>query len=125
MEIKTFLSNAIENEPVDETIRAIERAYEPLKISSREAKCLVSAMQDDPIFFDDDSFYRLLSIQEVLDAETDMNVDFREMKILPCIDCGENDYISYDFEKCSWCKFNIAEEFKYATKNSIFEYFNK
>lgn len=124
MKIIQFLTRVIERQNANDNLKVVEQRFFPLKISNKEAQKLVCAAQPEPIFFDDNNFYRLLSLQEILDAESDMNVPFKKIGVLPLIDCGDNDFLSYDFKNYNWCKFNIVEEFKYSTKKSILDYFN-
>ena len=122
MEIKVFINNALKADYNNSVLKRIENKFGP--VTNDEAKRIISSVQNtDPIFFDDDYFYRLLSLEEILDADADMNVDFESLKIIPLIDLGENDYISFDIKGDTWCKFNIAEEFEYAKKTSIMDYF--
>ena len=71
------------------------------------------------IFFEDGS--RMLSYEEIMDAEHDLHVAFRSMKILPLADCGENNFIVYHYEDDIWSKFNIVDETVFKKKNTIFE----
>lgn len=124
MNIIQFLTEVIERQNLNENLKVIEQRFFPLKISNDEAQKLVCAVQSEPVFFNDDNFYRLLALQEILDAESDMNVLFKKIGVLPLIDCGDNDYLSYDFKKYNWCKFNIVEEFKYSSRKSVLDFFN-
>jgi hypothetical protein len=123
MKINDFLVNVFNEKVINDNVKIIEKRYFPFKISAEELKYLVSSLHNEPIFFEDANFYRLLALQEILDAENDMNVDFKRIGILPCIDCGDNDFIAYDFSEYCWCKFNISEEFKYSKKQTIFGFF--
>mgnify|MGYP001034079650 FL=1 len=62
----------------------------------------------EPVFLDDGS--RILSYDEIVDAEKDLHVAFKKMGILPLVDCGENDFIVYHFVDKSFSKFNIVDE---------------
>ena len=86
-----------------------------------EVACLVSNL-DETVFFDNDSFIRLLSFQELIDAETDMNVMFCEKGIVPFFDLGDNDYLVYDLKKKMWCKYNIVDEVAFSSKTKLSEY---
>lgn len=86
-----------------------------------QVESVVSAL-DETLFFENDSFVRLLSLQEVLEAETDMNVELVYNGILPLFDLGDNDYLSFDFTKGMWCKFNIVDELGFSYKSSLTEY---
>ncbi len=122
--IVEFLTKVNEKQDINKNLNVVEKKFSPLKISSGEAQKLVCAVQSEPIFFDDDNFYRLLSLHEILDAESDMKISFKKLGVLPLIDCGDNEFLCYDLKNHNWCKFNIADEFKYSTKKSIFDYFN-
>ena len=74
---------------------------------------------DESIFFDDD--YRILSYQEILDAESDLHVNFKDKGIIPIADCGENDFVVYHFIDNSWSKFNINDEVIFKRRATIEE----
>ncbi len=73
----------------------------------------------ETVFLDDDK--RVLSYDEIVDAEKDLHVNFKEKGMIPLIDCGDNDFIVYDFNDSSWFKFNIVDEAVFKRKNSIYE----
>ena len=63
---------------------------------------------------------RILSVDEILDTNNDLQVDFVSLQLIPLIDCFDNDYICYDLENESWTMFNIVEEIKFKqTKNLV------
>ena len=74
---------------------------------------------DEPVFFDDD--YRILSLDEIVDAENDLHVDFKIKGIIPIVDCGENDFIVYLYNENIWAMFNIIDEIVYNKKESLDE----
>ena len=63
---------------------------------------------NESIFFDDDC--RMLSFDEIVDAEKDLHVDFKGKGIIPLVDCGENDFVVYHFKDGIWSKFNIIDK---------------
>lgn len=81
-----------------------------------EIKKMVS-YSEETIFFDDD--YRTLSVPEIVDAETDLHIDFIKRGLIPIVDCGENDFIVYHFETKTWSKFNIVDESVFKKRNSL------
>lgn len=123
MRIRQFINGILDEKVSNDNLKVVKERYPSLNLSSEELKYLLSAMKDEPIFFDDEEFYRLLSIQELLDAEEDMNVGFEKIAIIPLIDCGDNDFVSFDSISSKWCKYNIAEEFEFSVKNSLRELF--
>lgn len=70
-------------------------------------------------FFDDDT--RVMSFDEILDAENDLHVAFHLKGMIPVMDCGENDFIVYHFSDNSWSKFNIVDETMFRKGSSIEE----
>lgn len=73
----------------------------------------------EAIFFDDG--VRILSFEEIIDAEKDLHVEFARKGIIPIADCGENDFIVYHFNDNIWSKFNIVDESVFKKKKSIDE----
>ena len=64
---------------------------------------------NESVFFDDDDM-RILSFAEMVDAEQDLHIDFKSKKLMPIADCGDNDFIVYDYANNVWAKFNIVDE---------------
>lgn len=83
-----------------------------------EIKQVVS-YSEESIFFDDK--YRTLSISEIIDADSDLHVDFTKRGMIPIIDCGENDFIIFSFESDIWFKFNIVDESIFKKRHSLSE----
>lgn len=73
----------------------------------------------EPVFLDDGS--RILSYDEIVDAEKDLHIAWKEKGMLPLVDCGENDFIVYHFGDRVWSKFNIVDETVFKKKSSIEE----
>ena len=122
MKALDYINNALSGGKVNSSALAkIEAKYGA--VANDEAKRVLASVKGSAVFFDDDGFYKLLSLDEIIDASDDMNVDFVAIGIIPIIDAGENDYISFDKNENAFCRFNIAEEFKYAKRNSILDCF--
>ena len=66
----------------------------------------------------------ILSYAEIVDAEKQLHVAFKDKGMIPLIDCGENDFIVYHFEKEIWSKFNIVDETVFAKRNSVEDILN-
>ena len=90
---------------------------------NEEASIAFSVPDDEPMFFSTVDFARMLSWQEILDASSDMCVDFATHGIIPLIDMGDNDYISYNALEQKWCRFNIVDEISFDRKDHLKEYF--
>ncbi|MDU6340446.1 MAG: hypothetical protein E6583_03860 [Clostridium sp.] len=81
----------------------------------------IISFSEDTIIFDDE--WRMLSFSEIIEAEQDLHVDFVKMDIIPLVDCGENNFIVYDFEDKMWSKFNIIDECFFKKKAMFNELF--
>lgn len=79
------------------------------------------SFSEESIFFDDG--WRTLSFSEIIEAEKDLHIGFAAMKLIPVVDCGENDFIVYHFDDDTWSKFNIIDECVFKKKNSLAELF--
>ena len=71
------------------------------------------------VFFEDG--YRTLSTDEIQNAQSDLHIDFISLSIIPVIDCGENDFIVYNFSQNTWSKFNITDECIFKKRTSLLE----
>lgn len=72
---------------------------------------------EEPVFLEDG--YRVLSYAEIIDAEKDLHIGFKGMSIIPLVDCGENDFVVYNFNDNIWSKFNIIDETFFKKKNKL------
>ena len=73
---------------------------------------------DETVFLDDS---RVLSYNEVVNAEKDLHVSFKDKGIIPLVDCYDNDFIVYHFKDKIWSKFNIVDETVFKKKDSLEE----
>lgn len=112
---KEFLNNLVNVKTDEEKIRGVVSAFSA-DLPDVITKLISNA--GEPVFLDDGS--RILSYDEIVDAENDLHVAFKEIGILPLVDCGENDFIVYHFIDKSWSKFNIVDETVFK-KGSTFE----
>lgn len=81
----------------------------------------IISYSQESIFLEND--WRILSLNEILDASEDLHADFAGLKILPLIDTGDNDFIVYRFENATWAKFNIIDECFFKNKNCLDDFF--
>lgn len=82
-------------------------------------KRIVSNSNDDPIFLENE--IRVLSLPEIIHAESELHVDFKEKGIIPLFDCGNNDFIVYHFKEKIWSKFNIIDEISFKKEENLNE----
>ncbi len=85
---------------------------------SPECKRVLSFNEGGEIF-DDDDIRRLMSTSEILSASQELHVDFPAVGIVPVVDCGDNDFAAYNFNKGKWCKYNIVENCMFSEKASF------
>ena len=78
----------------------------------------ILSLYSTPILFNEKE-YRTLSLNEVLHAEEDNNIPFKSKKIIPIIDCGNNDIIAYNGNQKVWCMYNILDEIIFNEENSF------
>lgn len=119
MNLKDILSN-ITSLPIDHMFFSLlEDLY---KTSISEDLKRVLSISKETAFYEDAPLLRGLSYDEILNASSDMAVDFLSKQILPVFDVGDNDFIVYDLvEKC-WYMFNIVDEVKFAKADFLTEY---
>lgn len=99
--------NSLPSQIIDEEkVKRIEELYQ-CHISD-DVKRIVSNC-DDTLFFDDDDC-RVLSFEEIIDAEQDLQVDFVKNHMIPLFDCFDNDFIVYRTDSHSWTMYNIVDQ---------------
>lgn len=65
---------------------------------------------------------RILSYDEILDATTELHVDFVAKKLVPIADCGDNDFVVYHLKDKVWSKYNIIEDCSFKRKEKFEDY---
>jgi len=114
MTTKEFIDN-IQNFKVDvKKVSFIEKMY---GADLPEVVKLIISNCDATIFIDND--IRVLSFPEITEAEKDLHVDFKSKNIIPIFDCGNNDFIVYNYKRNKWSKFNIIDEVLFKIKDRL------
>ncbi len=109
--------NIISNIETDKSkIERIETLYNR-KLPDQLQKIISNS--SETVFLDDNT--RILSFDEIADAETDLHISFSKKGMIPVADCGENDFIVYHFDDADWSKFNIVDESIFKRKASLDE----
>lgn len=80
----------------------------------------VVSYNSEPVFVDGNRF---ISFNEIVYATEDLHVEFQKEKVIPVVDCMDNDFISYDYENQVWVKFNIIDKVKFDKRNTLEAYF--
>lgn len=108
MEITTkeFLSKIKTININESKIRQIEKIYGSIP---KEVQKIISS-SSRTIFFSNKDGYRTLSISEIIDAEKDMQINFVKEKMIPIIDCSDNDFIVFHTDTKTWSKYNVDDD---------------
>ena len=64
---------------------------------------------------------RIMSLEEIKEAEHDLHVDFVKKGFLPIADCGDNDFIIYHLQEKIWSKYNIVDDVVFKRRESLEE----
>lgn len=120
MNLKSQLSKLTDITINEQAVAKIEMEYDAFL--PNEVRRIIS-LHENSISYDDFSLLRGLSYAEIIDAPSDMSVDFIDKKILPLFDLGDNDYVVYDFGEQCWYKFNIADDVKFSKTMTLADYF--
>jgi hypothetical protein len=116
MKLKEAL-NKVDDASIDQaSVSKVEEKY-GIKLLPEFRKLL--SISRDTTTLEDKSIFRILSLAEILDASDDMAVDFVSRGLVPVIDVGDNDYITFDFRNQTWCLFNIVDEIAFGAKDSV------
>ena len=111
---RDYLSH-LETVAIDKAkVSQLEKKYDCI-FPQRIAKIISSA--SETIFFDDDG--RILSFNEMIDAENDLHTEFVKLGLLPLVDCGENDFIVFHVKDDAYSVFNIIEACDFRRKDSL------
>lgn len=105
MTITEYLYDVVKSSVEMRKVKKIERIYG--KINNVLVKKILSHA-DKTTFLDDN--WRVLAYDEIQQADDDLHVNFRDRKLLPLIDSGDNNFIVYHLAEDIWSKFNIVDE---------------
>lgn len=84
----------------------------------------IFSVSQESIFFSGLDFCRLLSLEEVQNAEKQLHINFIEKKIIPIFDTGDNNFIVFNIKDSSWAKFNIVDEILYFSNRTFKDILN-
>lgn len=115
--IKDFFKNLSEKDDYNpQKVLRIENAF-GCRVSALCAKIL--SYQESALFFDSKSFLKLLSYEEIIDAEKELQVPFSTLKLIPIFDVGDNDFICFNGRAGCWCIFNVVDELTYKDNQQL------
>jgi hypothetical protein len=116
MNTHDFLNQSAEQSINESVVNSLEQHYG--KIFEEHLRKVLS-INPNGGFIESDDILRLLSHREILNANTELGVDFVRLSLVPVLDTGDNDYIAYDTEGNTWCKFNIVDSIKYLQHHTL------
>ena len=96
-----------------------KRRFPDLNIDNKQVQSLINKMEKDSVFFNEGGFFRLVSLEELLKADVELGVDIKNTRALPIIDCSDNIFIAFDFDKKQWCRLDISDDRKFSYSHSI------
>ena len=121
MKFKPFL-NKYTTAPIDEKkVAKVVKAYG--WDIPEELQHFISACKRE-IFVENDSFsadFKVLSLDEIIDAETDLGIDFRALKMIPVIDCYDNQFLVYQMDKRNWGLYSMDDDIIFDENESMEE----
>lgn len=93
------------NYPIDQKkVDAVQKKY-GAKLPETVQKLISGA--DGPVFLDGSC--RVLSFEEIMDADDIMHMNFTVSGIVPLVDCYDNDFIVYHIPGDCYSMFNIVD----------------
>ncbi len=116
MTSKQYVLEVIGTKDNKDRIEKLEGIY---KTSFPDILRNIISAADESQFFDNDT--RMLSFDEMVDAENDLHVEFSKLRIFPIMDCGENDFIVYHIDTKNWSMFNINDEISFKNRDLLEE----
>lgn len=85
-----------------------------------EVKRLIKFLESE--FYDYKNIkLRILGVEEILNANKELDINFFEMNVIPLIDIMDNDFICYDLENEKFIIYNIIDEIVILSKDTIEE----
>lgn len=111
---KEYLSALDAVQVEKDKVEQLERQY-GFSFPEIVKKVISSAVET--IFFDDEG--RILSFDEMVDAEADLHVSFSKLGLFPLADTGDNDFIVYHAADGSYSLFNIVDECAFRKRDSL------
>lgn len=121
MKFKPFV-NKYSTAPIDEKkVAKVIKAYG--WDLPEELQHFISACKNE-IFVENDSSsadFRVFSLDEIINAETHLNSDFKSKKMIPVIDYYDNQFLVYQIDKRNWGLFSMDDDIIFDENESMAE----
>ena len=118
MTIDAFIKQIPQVKINKDLVNNIESVYN-IKLPDELAK--IVSFNIDGMFFEGNSFMRLLSNAEIKNATSDLHINFQVASIIPLFDTGDNNFIVFNYNSGEWSKFNINDEIIYKQEKSLLD----
>lgn len=116
MDKKDFVSKLNSIQIVVDKVETMQKEY-GVELS-QEMKRIVS-QSVEPLFFEDDC--RMLSYGEILKADIEFETNFKELGIIPFIECFDNDFVVYDVKSGKYGMYNIIDKVIFSDNKTLEE----
>ena len=116
MDINQYIERIKNVEIDDAKVDSIEKLY--LTTLPMDVKLIVSLTLED-CFIDEKC--RIISFKEILNSEVFTGVDFSKLKMIPLVDCKDDDYIVYNFATSHFEMYNIYDEVSFRESKNMEE----
>lgn len=120
MKLSEIICNADNVEIDDDFVNQIENVYScKLPENVKHILCIPENEEN----YDERLILQKLSNDMILEATEEMNSDFIGNHLIPLFDCGDNDYICYNYENGIWCMFNIVNDLVFNRNQTLLDLF--
>ncbi len=103
----------------DEDVDRIKKIEDVYGLTLPEILRKIVSNSDETVFLDGEK--RILSFDEIIDAEQDLHTEFVKKGLLPIVDNGDNDFTVFRINHGNWSKYNIIDEVEFKVKDTIDE----
>ena len=101
----------------DENVGKISKIEELYGFTIPDILRKIVSNSEKTVFLEDEK--RILSYNEIIDAEKDLHVEFKSKGIIPFADCGENNFVVYSVLRRQWAYYNIIDDTMFKEKTDI------
>ena len=116
MDVKQYIDLIKNTDINDETVACVEELFGVTL--NGDIRRTVSVVLDD--YFISEKC-RVISSKEILRTEEFVGVDFKDLNMIPLIDCKDDDYIVFNFETQKYEMYNIYDEVSFREADGLEE----
>lgn len=105
MNTKSFLRKIKNANPDSSRYSVVEKKY---AISLPDEARAICSLNPSP-FWNGRDVCRVLTLSEIVNAESELHVAFDTLGLIPFFDCGDNNFIVLNVRTHQWGMFNIVD----------------